>query len=499
MRVGGIALLAGTVFIFGCATPPPDQSHKLSVRPPVNWTAHKEGPVKAFEDGWIGDFSDNRLEGIIGEALTHNFNLLATAARLESARSTAIIEGADRWPQISAGQSNSRRQRTGAGGFAITSSRSNNFNLSLDLSWEIDLWGKLRNRHRAAIADWQAAEEDYRAARLSLAAQTAQAWFNAIEAELQVDLARETVKSFEANLGTVEQRFRAGITRALDLRLTRANVANAQSNFASRRRQRDVAVRGLEVLLGRYPSYDLGTSMALPVIGKTIPAGLPAELVSRRPDILAAEQRLAAAEQRVGEAKKARLPAIRLTSSGGTSTDEFAELLNTEFKVWSLASGITQPIFQGRRLKANMKRSQAEHKRAWATYSQQVLTAFREVETALAAESYLTAQEAALKRAVDESIGAEELVWDQYGKGLNDIITVLESQRRSFDSKRQLLQISNERLQNRVDLYLALGGDFGNPAAKLEGLSRTESVDGEGKEIVTEATEETDDSAPNAG
>ena len=214
---------------------------------------------------------------------------------------------------------------------------------------------------------------------------------------MQVDLAEETVRSFEANLGTVEQRFRAGITRALDLRLTRANVANAQSNLASRRRQRDVAVRGLEVLLGRYPSYDLGISVALPVIGKRIPAGLPSGLVSRRPDILAAEKRLAAAEQRVGEAKKARLPAIRLTSSGGTSTDEFGELLNTDFKVWSLASGITQPIFQGRRLKANMKRSQAEHERAWATYSQQVLTAFREVETALAAEAYLTVQESALR------------------------------------------------------------------------------------------------------
>ena len=499
MREKVMALLAAAVLLFGCGTPQRDPSHELSVNPPSQWTAEREASTGVSQDGWVNDFSDDRLVGIVGEALARNFNLQAAAARLESARAMAIIGSSDRWPEISAAQSSTRLQRTDTGGFAITSNRSNNFRLSLDLSWEIDLWGKLRYRHGAAIADWEAAKEDYRGARFSLAAQTAQAWFNAIEAELQVDLAAETVRSYEANLGTVEQRFRAGITRALDLRLIRASVARARSTLAFRRRQRDVAVRSLETLLGRYPSYEIEISKRLPMIRRSIPAGLPSELVSRRPDILAAQERLAATELRVGEAKRVRLPAIRLTSSGGTSTNEFGQLLNGDFKVWSLANGVFQPIFQGPRLAANVKRWQAQYERTWADYSQQVLTAFREVETALAAEAYLATQEAALKTAVDESVGAEDLAWDQYEKGLVDIITVLESQRRSFDSKGQLLQITNARLQNRVDLYLALGGDFGNTEDESEESSRKESRGSGEKREITETADEINKGAPNAG
>ena len=499
MREKVMALSTAAVLLYGCATPQPDPSHELSVRPPSEWTAEGKASTKVSQDGWVNDFSDDRLAKIVGEALASNFNLQAAAARLESARAMALIGSADRWPEIFARQDSRRAQRTATGGFAITSSRSNNFGLSLDLSWEIDLWGKLRYRHGAAKADWEAEKEEYRGARFSLAAQTAQAWFNAIEAELQVDLAAETVRSYEANLGTVEQRFRAGITRALDLRLIRASVARARSTLAFRSRQRDVAVRSLETLLGRYPSYEIELSKRLPMIRRSIPAGLPSELLSRRPDILAAQERLAATELRVGEAKRTRLPAIRLTSSGGTSTSEFGQLLNSDFKVWSLANGIFQPIFQGPRLAANVKRWGAQYERAWADYSQQVLTAFREVETALAAAAYLATQEAALKTAVDESVGAEDLAWDQYEKGLVDIITVLESQRRSFDSKGQLLQITNQRLQNRVDLYLALGGDFGKMDAESEDPARKESRGPEEKREMTETAEEINEDAPNAG
>ena len=191
---------------------------------------------------------------------------------------------------------------------------------------------------------------------------------------------------------------------------------------------------------------------------------MPVELLKRRPDIRAAESRLAAADNRVKVSKKNKLPALRLTASGGTSTNELTEILNTEFKTWGLFGNLIQPLIQGGRIAANINRSQAIRAQTLADYEQIVLKAFREVESTLAAEVYLKEQEAALGDGALEALEAERLAWNQYQKGLIDVVTVLESQRRAFDSKRQLLQISNQRLQNRINLYLALGGDFGQLA-----------------------------------
>ncbi len=232
----------------------------------------------------------------------------------------------------------------------------------------------------------------------------------------------------------------------------------------SRLRLRDEEVRRLEVMMGHYPSYQIVLASELPIIVQSVPSGLPVELLKRRPDIRAAESRLAAADNRVKVSKKNKLPALRLTASGGTSTNELTEILNTEFKTWGLFGNLIQPLIQGGRIAANINRSQAIRAQTLADYEQIVLKAFREVESTLAAEVYLKEQEAALGDGALEALEAERLAWNQYQKGLIDVVTVLESQRRAFDSKRQLLQISNQRLQNRINLYLALGGDFGQLA-----------------------------------
>ena len=452
--------LASIATLTSCLTPPADQSDKLEVKAPMAWSAAGETTTQDFNSAWLNDFDDSVLPQLVAKAIEHNYDLRASAARLEAARAAATVSGADRFPQISGSLNGARRTRSGTSGFALTSLRSDSFNLGLSVNWEVDVWGKLRARHKASVGDWQAAQEDFRAARLSLAGQTAKAWFNAVEADLQVRLASETLQSFEDNLATVEQRFRAGLSKALDVRLTRANVAVALSSLQSRHRQRDAANRGLETLLGRYPAQHIKVAASLPSINTGVPAGLPSELLQRRPDIVAAERRFAASGFRLKESRKALLPSFSLTSGGGTSTDEFDDLLNTDFRIWNLGANIAQPVFQGRRLKANAKRFRALRDQALAEYASAALTAFREVEIALAAESYLAAQEAALKTASEESIEAEQLAWDAYQSGLDNIITVLEAQRRSFDSRRQHLQITNQRLQNRIDLYLALGGNF---------------------------------------
>ncbi len=455
--------LATVLVASGCVTPPANQTDKLEVKTPMAWTATGAGEAIAApvaDTGWVNDFDDSLLPQLVAEAIEHNYDLQASAARLEAARAVATISGADRFPQISGRLAGDRRTRSGTSGFAITSNRSDNFNLSLSMNWEVDVWGKLRAAHKASIGDWQAAQEDYRAARLSLAAQTAKAWFDVLEADLQVRLASETLKSFESNLSIIEQRFRSGLSKALDVRLTRANVAGARSSLQFRYRQRDGSTRSMETLLGRYPAHQVQAATDLPALTQGVPAGLPSDLLHRRPDIVAAERRFAASGMRLKESRKNMLPSLSLTAGGGTSTDEFDELLNTDFKVWNLGANLAQPIFQGRRLKANAQRFNALRDRALADYASSALTAFREVETALAAEKFLADQEEALQTAAEESIEAEQLAWDAYQSGLDNIITVLEAQRRSFDSQRQHLQIINQRLQNRINLYLALGGNF---------------------------------------
>ena len=453
-------VLMGIAFCCSCAAPEIQVGQEVSVDFPSNWSASTDSFEGSFEQGWLSDFDDPILPLLVAEALTHNHDLAASAARLQAVWSNVRQTGADRLPQVSGNYSGSRRQRTSTGGFVISSNRSNSFNVSLDLSWELDLWGRLRNRRGAAYADWEAADADQRGARLSLAAQTAKAWFTTIQSELEVRLLEKTLASFENNLTVIQEQFERGLTPALDLRLTRANVAATRSTTEAQRRRHQSNVRALEVILGRYPANRLATIERLPTIMRAVPAGIPSELINRRPDLVAAERRLTAADHRLRESRKLLLPSIRLTAGGGTSSAEFADLLDSTFKVWNLASGVSQPLFQGRRIRAGIERSDSNRVAAMESFSQTALNAFREVETALGAEHYLAREESALRIAAEESTAAENLAWNRYQSGLTDIITVLESQRRAFTAQRSFIQISNERLQNRVGLYLALGGDY---------------------------------------
>lgn len=408
------------------------------------------------------------------EALTHNYDLAAAAARVEMAAAQWRQAGASRLPRGSLTAGGSRRSAVSEFGGTTRREETDQLNLGLNLAWEVDLWGKLAHRVRAARADYQAERNLWQAARLSLAARTLQAWFNAVELELQSQLARETLEVFENTRQVVESSYKRGLpNRALDVRLARANVESARATWETRRRQRDAAVRALEVLLGRYPAEILALETNLPPLRREVPPGLPSELLSRRPDLRAAERELAAALERAGAARKELLPTLSLSGSAGGASNRLRDLLDSDRLFWNLAANLVQPVFEGGRLRAGVDLAQAATRQALARYAQTVLTAFREVETALAAEAYLRREEAALSRAAEESIGAEQLAWQQYQRGLVDIITVLESQRRAFAARSNLLNVRNARLQNRLDLYLALGGDFTVVAPPAALASRT--------------------------
>jgi len=466
MKVRFLPLLVIAAALSGCATTPEEEQDLLNVAIPDTWTGTTTAS-RTVPQSWLADFDDPVLNALVKDAMEGNFDLQAAAARVEAARGRAKIDAADRYPQVSAGLNASRTKRNSTGNFAIVSSVSNNFNTGLDVSWEADVWGKLRNQARAGLLESEATAADYHAARLSLAANISQAWFNAIEAKLQVELAHKTANSFRNNLEVIEAGFRNGINGALEVRLERANVAGAEGRLEARKILLDEAVRTLEVLLGRYPSSSLELANHLPEINRNVPPGLPSELLERRPDVQAAELRFAASDERVQQARKNLLPSINLTASGGTSTDEFKNLLDGDFLVWSIASGLTAPIFQGGRLRAQVDVTLADQTEAVADYAQVALQAFQEVETALTAERLLVEQEIALQTAATESIEAEKLALEQYRAGLVDIVTLLESQRRSFEAQSALIETSNQRLQNRIDLYLALGGSFSQQAVSL--------------------------------
>ncbi|MCB1076375.1 MAG: efflux transporter outer membrane subunit [Verrucomicrobiae bacterium] len=433
---------------------------------PSHWTAARIEVPEGAATGWLDDFDSPVLKDLVLAAVERNHDLAATAARVEQAMARVKIAGADRLPQASVALDTARSQNLRGAEFRTV--RANTFNHGLDLSWEVDLWGRVANLRRSAVAELDASSADYRAARLSLAANTAKTALDLVESRMLIQLATETKESLETNLEILDRKLEAGAAddrTALEISLSRADVARAKAGISQQERLSDASRRLLETLLGDYPAGKLEALTDLPKVKRSVPAGLPSELLLRRPDLVAAERRVDARLEDVAAARKALLPSIRLTAGAGTSTtDEFGDLFDIQNLVWNVGSNLTQPLFEGGRLSANVSLSEAELDEVAARYADSALTAFREVESALAAERYFAEQQSALSVAAEEATRAEQLSLSQYEKGLVDIITLLESQRRAFDSRSALLSIRRQRIANRIDLYLALGGDFDEPA-----------------------------------
>lgn len=407
---------------------------------------------------WLQEFSQPELRVLLEEAFDKSPTLLSQASLVQLAQVQARLAGADRWPQLSAGLGSSRNKRSNTGGYSLSSVYSTSYNFSLDLSWEVDLWNRLGNGLKATLYEGQAASADFDAARLSLAANLIKTWFDGIEAKQQLALSEQTVENFKSSLQIIERGYDYGLYRALDVRLARSNLLNAMSREQSYRIAKDQAVRSLEVFLGRYPAAKLKLPQQLPELSNAIPAGIPADLLNRRPDIVAARERFKALDQRHIQAKKNRLPAIRLTGSGGTSTRDLTDLVNSDFLVWNFASGLVQPLFQGGRLDGLRDEAAIRWQQSENDYRQTVLVAFKEVETLLSSEKWLLEQEQALDEMAEELREAELLASEDYVSGLTDINTLLQTQRQAFDAESSLLAVRKSRLANRVNLYLALGG-----------------------------------------
>ncbi|MDA0812410.1 MAG: efflux transporter outer membrane subunit [Verrucomicrobia bacterium] len=489
----------GAMLGSGCnAVSPVRQEGIVDQEVPGVWKSSAES-VGGVDDNWIASFRDTTLKGLVEEAEQHNFDLKIAAARVEKARSNARIAGADLYPTITGGLNGSRRKQSfigfpfggGGGGDsssgdasastggsatgtsapvagstgssaadAVISSLTNSFGVSLDVQWEIDVWGRVRAGLAAALAEADGAEAELASLRSSIAAQTAKAWFAAQEAEQQLQLSRDSLASFEDSVEIIRARYETGDQSAAQLRLAKSDVATAQARLTESEELKRQALRQLEVIVGRYPAAEVPANGKLPTMPKPVPAGLPSELLTRRPDLQAGERRIAAADRRILEAKLAALPQFALTASAGTSTDKLRDVLMSDYGIWSLAGNILQPIFTGGQVKGNYDLRKAELREALADFNRLAVNAFREVENGLSAESVLASRERSLIEAEGLASEAYTQSREEYRQGLADVITLLTAQRQMLLAKGQVITIRRLRLENRVDLHLALGGDF---------------------------------------
>jgi outer membrane protein, multidrug efflux system len=461
--------LAAALVLAGCGAPavlPPPVDPDL----PSRWT---EAPADSADTdagttdalGWWDSFPGEAPRALVAEALSHNRSLAAATARLDAAAAEARIAGADRYPQLSAGGTAARSQQIFVGlpipgRTGPLTSRSTTYGVSLDVAWEVDLWGRLRAHQSAADADYAASAADWEGARLSLAGQTLKAYFATIESARALELAEAVLASHDRTVEAVGDRYREGVRPSIDLRLAMVDQATARVSLEQARLAHDRATRSLELLLGRYPGAELRTPEQLPTVDAPVPDGLTADLLTRRPDLVAAERRAAAAGRRVSESKRALLPQIRLTGSAGRSSDDPGDLTDADFSVWRIASSLLQPLFQGGRLRANVSRASAAEDAALADWAQATLRACGEVESALFAERSLAAQEDAAAAAAEQADEALSLSRSRYESGLDGILTLLSAQRADAAARARLLQLRRLRLEARVDLHLALGGGF---------------------------------------
>ena len=432
---------------------------------PVYWEALDHNNTLSVDQNisyWINSFENKLLNEAVYTAWSSNPSLVAMAEHTLARGEEAVIAGASIVPQANVGVNGTRSKRNLIGfGFpnGSTSFTTESFSSGINLSWEIDLWGKLRDQRNSAKKRFEGARADFEGARLSLAGQVARAWYGIVESEKQLELAKQMTDTFEKNQAFIANRFANGLASSLENDLARSALSSSQATETTRERLKNAQVKELESLLGGYPKGDVDRtfSVSLPELSLTPFPPTPAQVMENRPDLQAARLQLEASGYDLSAAKMSLLPSLSLSGGPGSRSEEFGDLLDNRFRTWEISGSVTQPLFNGGRIRANIRRSEALQKAAEANYRALALRAFTEAETLLANERFLQKEENYLKNASMAAQTAAKTSWDRYQRGVQGIFDTLESQRRAFDAESRLLSTRKERIFNRINLFLALG------------------------------------------
>ena len=456
-----LTLLLAALVLAGCASVPdaPDQ-------PPVPEKFHEDAsrwiasrPAEAQERGtWWKAFHDPVLDGLVERAGSGNTSIREAAARLQQARAIARNVDADRYPQIGVGAGAARQagQNTLNGMTPATMTTA-----AASISYEADLFGRLAKAADAASLDAQAREALLQSARLLAQAETAQTYLALRATDAERAIMRDTVAAYEDTLRLTQRRQQAGDIAELDVARVETELAATQSDALALDRRRAELEHELAVLVGEAASNfsveEREWTTALP----RIPAGVPATVLARRPDVSAAQSEILAAQARVGAARAAWFPNISLTATGGYASPELGDLFKWSARAWGVGALLSLPIFDGGRREAGVRGAQAQLEEAAAAYRGQVLVAFKEVEDQLSALRLLDEQAQAQARAVTFATRATQLSESRYRNGLDSQLELLDARRSELRNRRQALQVKTSQYQATVGLIRALGGGWG--------------------------------------
>jgi multidrug efflux system outer membrane protein len=456
-----------TGLLAGCETSPWRETPAAIpvMTAPADWRTSTVTARSLADRDWRDTFGGAELAALVEEALIHNSDLLIATARIDEARARHGLQRAQRFPTLG-GDASYTRQRLPAGQ-ATENLDSEAMSLGLAVpAWEVDLWGRLAKLDAAARANLLATAHTRQAVRLSLIAEVALGYIQLLTLDAELHVADSTAASRRESLRMVELRFAAGVAAGVDLQQAKTSLAAAEQAQASLGRQRALVENSLAVLVGRNPGAVLREDhlrqFRLP---PELAAGLPSALISRRPDILAADQALRATSANVDAARKAWFPTISITGFLGLVSPQLSGLFDDGRDAWSVSPAVTLPIFTAGRLASNLELARAEQAVAAEQYRLTVRNAFLEVENALVAYQRLREERLAVDRAVAADRERLRLVDLRYRNGVSSYFEVLDSQRQLFDSELEQIRATRAAYAAVVQLYRALGGGWEGEAA----------------------------------
>ena len=469
-----IAALAAAL-LAGCSVGPRYERPEVALPETIRGASTPAAAAESLADrAWWEVVDDPVLASLIDEALRQSHDVRLAAWRVEEARALAGIARAERYPAIgaAAGVSRGRSSELLVPGGTTTEL----YDVNVGVSWEVDLWGRLRHLDDAARARYLATEEARRAVRLALVADVATSYFRLRTLDQQFAIARRSAGAFTETRDLFERRLAAGLASGLETASAEGSLASTGARVPDLERRIAAQENRLAVLLGRNPG-DLPRGLTLDdqLLPPEVPAGLPADLLRRRPDLRAAEQELVAANAEVGVATAELFPTVRLTAAFGGLAPEVGELFG-EGESWSVGGGLLSPVFQGRRLQNQRDAAVARWEQAKVAYEAGVTNAFAEVATALAAYRELALAEREQARAVAAYREAVRIANSRYLSGLADYLEVLQAQQQLFPAETVLAETRFERLAALVELYRALGGGWQLPDADWAGRAQVASA-----------------------
>jgi len=432
-------------------------SNKVSkVDAPVHWSGSSITEAKGVANQhWLTHFDDPQLTALVTSAFKHNFKLQQLAFASDIAKQRLLNAGTQFWPDLSAKVTGNRGRQN------QQQAVSNGTSAGLNLTYQVDLWGKLSAAEQQANLTWLAQQATLDQAKQQLAADVTNAWYHVVSAKALWQLSEQRAANIKQNLAIIDAGYHQGINSALDVYLSRNALNTALSNVAKQHDAVLASTRALENLLGQYPSGKLVVKTTqLPLITGSIPAGTPLAIIKRKPEIRASWYQLLAQDAGLAFAHKQRFPSFNFSASLTNSETSFAQLLSHANLGWSLLGSITAPLFQAGLLKHNEQIARLTLKQTEQHYLDTLYQAFTVVENALTSDASVQQQVSLQEKAKQNAQAAYKLSFEQYQHGLVSYTTVLDAQNRWYDARSSLIQLQSQLITNRINLYVALGGDF---------------------------------------